>query len=288
MSKTDVIFQKGTLDEINSIDKVDGQILLTTDLGVNNKMFTDVKKSDGTIERIRIAGTNDVDENFSETSTNPIMNKTIAKTINEINQRVLRNYNSNEANKNTLKDVADSLGEYKILWQRDEAADTKGYVVEPYYSESTEAQLKLRTRELPQIYNLSEKISEQKQGIIILFSALNIQYEEPSIPRDIGTVHYQPQNFYFISRFVHKKEVELFPGAGHSFLLIGSNTFSWSSTALHYLYINDEQINDHVYNLFDCANATDYTSYWTNTPITGQNGIKYSNSKFCIRAILGV
>ena len=78
MSKTDVVFQRGTLDEINSTDKVDGQILLTTDLGLNNKMFTDVKKSDGTIERIRIAGTNDVDTSFDETSTNPLMNKEVS------------------------------------------------------------------------------------------------------------------------------------------------------------------------------------------------------------------
>lgn len=289
MSKTDVLFQKGTLDEINSIDKVDGQILLTTDLGVNNKMFTDVKRTDGTIERIRIAGTNDVDESFDETSTNPLMNKEIASWAFSMSLDLNKTQENNTAVSNTLNDIKDSLGEYKILWQRDDVADADGYSVYPNAIGTGETGLRNRTKDLPQVYNLSEKISEQKQGIIILFSALNIDYHKASNPNmGQSLAFYEPKDYWFISRFVHKKEVELFPGAGHSFLLIGSNEFTWSSTALHYLYINDEQINDNVYNLFDCANATQYGSYWTNKPVTGENGIKYSNSKFCIRAILGV
>lgn len=287
MSKTDVLFQKGTLDEINSIDKVDGQILLTTDLGVNNKMFTDVKRTDGTIERIRIAGTNDVDGSFDETSTNPLMNKEIASWVRSMALDLNNTQERNTAVANTLKDIKDSLGEYKILWQRDNNLDSLiGYSVYPNYTDN----INKRIQGLQKEYSLSEKISEQKQGIIILFSALNIEYYAPSSSATSaqGTVYYHPKDYHFISRFVHKKEVELFPGSGHSFLLIGSNDFSWSSTALHYLYINDEQITDNPYNLFDCANATNYGSYWTNTPITGQNGIKYSNSRFCIRAILGV
>lgn len=290
MSKTDVVFQRGTLDEINSTDKVDGQILLTTDLGLNNKMFTDVKKSDGTIERIRIAGTNDVDESFDETSTNPLMNKEVSSWVRSMAMDLNNTQENNTAVANTLNDINNSLGEYKILWQRDEYADTKkGYFVYPDATGTGETGLKNRTKDLPQIYNLSEKISEQKQGIIILFSALNINYIKPNNPnRGNYIAEYHPLDYWFISRFVHKKEVELFPGAGHSFLLIGSNDFSWSSTALHYLYISDDEIKDNVYNLFDCNNATQYGSYWTNTPVTGTNGIKYSNSKFCIRAILGV
>lgn len=289
MSKTDVVFQRGTLDEINSTDKVDGQILLTTDLGLNNKMFTDVKKSDGTIERIRIAGTNDVDTSFDETSTNPLMNKEVSSWVRSMALDLNNTQEKNTAVANTLNDIKNSLGEYKILWQRDETEDSSGYSVYPNAIGTGETGLKNRTKDLPQVYTLSEKISEQKQGIIVLFSALNIDYIKASNP-NMGQSFaiYHPQDYHFISRFVHKKEVELFPGAGHSFLLIGSNKFEWSSTALHYLYISDDEIKDNVYNLFDCANATQYGSYWTNTPITGQNGIKYSNSKFCIRAILGV
>lgn len=285
MSKTDVVFQRGTLDEINSTDKVDGQILLTTDLGLNNKMFTDVKKSDGTIDRIRIAGTNDVDTSFDETSTNPLMNKEVSSWVRSMAIDLNNTQEKNTAVANTLNDINNSLGEYKILWQRDKVADDAGYPIN--LKGST---LEDRTKGLPQVYNLSEKISEQKQGIIILFSAVNLRVVAgimgQGTKQDVVTYH--PQDYHFISRFVHKKEVELFPGAGHSFLLIGSNDFSWSSTALHYLYINDEQINDNIYNLFDCGNFVTTTNYDTNTPITGQNGIKYSNSKFCIRAILGV
>lgn len=285
MSKTDVVFQRGTLDEINSTDKVDGQILLTTDLGLNNKMFTDVKKSDGTIERIRIAGTNDVDTSFDETSTNPLMNKEVSSWVRSMAIDLNNTQEKNTTVANTLNDINNSLGEYKILWQRDKAADDAGYPIN--LKGST---LEDRTKGLPQVYNLSEKISEQKQGIIILFSAVNLRVVTgimgQGTKQDVVTYH--PQDYHFISRFVHKKEVELFPGAGHSFLLIGSNDFSWSSTALHYLYINDEQINDNIYNLFDCGNFVTTTNYDTNTPVTGTNGIKYSNSKFCIRAILGV
>lgn len=285
MSKTDVVFQRGTLDEINSTDKVDGQILLTTDLGLNNKMFTDVKRSDGTIERIRIAGTNDVDTSLSNTSTNPVMNKEVSSWARSMALDLNNTQEHITAATNTLNDIKNSLGEYKILWQRDKAADDAGYPIN--LKGST---LEDRTKGLPQVYNLSEKISEQKQGIIILFSAVNLRVVAgimgQGTKQDVVTYH--PQDYHFISRFVHKKEVELFPGAGHSFLLIGSNDFSWSSTALHYLYINDEQINDNIYNLFDCGNFVTTTNYDTNTPITGQNGIKYSNSKFCIRAILGV
>lgn len=289
MSKTDVLFQKGTLDEINSTDKVDGQILLTTDLGLNNKMFTDVKKSDGTIERIRIAGTNDVDTSFDETSTNPLMNKEVSSWVRSMATDLNDTQERNTAVANTLNDIKNSLGEYKILWQRDEVADSAGYPVYMNYYGDTQEQLKNRTRDLPQVYSLSEKISEQKQGIIILFSNLQLKYKPQENPQQgISYYQYIPQDYHFISRFVHKKEVELFPGAGHSFLLIGSNKFEWSSTALHYLYISDDEIKDNVYNLFDCANATQVGSYSTNTPITGENGIKYSNSKFCIRAILGV
>ena len=289
MSKTDVIFQKGTLDEINSTDKVDGQILLTTDLGLNNKMFTDVKKSDGTIERIRIAGTNDVDTSFDETSTNPLMNKEVSSWVRSMATDLNSTQEKNIAVANTLNNINNSLGEYKILWQRDKAADDAGYPVYPNITGTGLKNITNRTKDLPQIYNLSEKISEQKQGIIILFSCLNIDYHKASNPNmGQSLAFYKPQNYWFISRFVHKKEVELFPGAGHSFLLIGSNDFSWSSTALHYLYISDDEIRDNVYNLFDCNNATQYGSYYTNNPVTGDNGIKYSNSKFCIRAILGV
>lgn len=289
MSKTDVLFQKGTLDEINSMDKVDGQVLLTTDLGVNNKMFTDIKKSDGTLERIRIAGTTDIDDSFDETSTNPLMNKEIASWVRSMALDLNNTQKSNTAVANALNDINDSLGEYKILWQRDEDADAEGYSVYPNAIGTGETGLKNRTKDLPQTYSLSEKISEQKQGIIILFSALNIEYHKASNP-NVGQsmVVYKPQAYHFISRFVHKKEVELFPGAGHSFLLIGANNFAWTSTALHYLYISDDEIKDNVYNLFDCNNATQQSSYWTNTPVTGTNGIKYSNSRFCIRAILGV
>lgn len=285
MSKTDVLFQKGTLDEINSTDKVDGQILLTTDLGLNNKIFTDVKQSDGTIERVKIAGANDIDEYLSDTSTNPVMNKAISVEYNGIRSDIEATEAWNTYNRQTLDDIIEGYGEYAILWERDATADAKGYPVYPKASTIEE-----RTKGLPQEYTFANDalISDMPHGIILVFSAVNLKYTKPTGSSTIGTVTYSPQNYHFVTFFVHKKEVELFPSAGHSFFLIGANNFAWTSTSLHYLYISDDKIKDNSLNLFDCANYTSYSNYDTNTMKTGGNGIKYSNSRFCIREIIGV
>ena len=60
----------------------DGNILFTTDQA-ENKIYTDV----GT-ERIKIGGTVDVDTELSTTSTNPVQNKVITNSINDVSRRL--------------------------------------------------------------------------------------------------------------------------------------------------------------------------------------------------------
>ena len=60
----------------------DGNILFTTDQA-NNKIYADV----GT-ERIQIGGTVDVDTTLSTTSTNPVQNKVITDSINDVRGQI--------------------------------------------------------------------------------------------------------------------------------------------------------------------------------------------------------
>lgn len=51
-----ITLQRDVKANLDSIDKVDGQILFTTDKDVNNNIYTDVLREDGSLERIQIGG----------------------------------------------------------------------------------------------------------------------------------------------------------------------------------------------------------------------------------------
>lgn len=51
-----ITLQRDVKANLNSINKVDGQILFTTDKDENNNIYTDVLREDGSLERIQIGG----------------------------------------------------------------------------------------------------------------------------------------------------------------------------------------------------------------------------------------
>ena len=51
-----ITLQRDVKANLNSINKVDGQILFTTDKNENNNIYTDVLREDGSLERIQIGG----------------------------------------------------------------------------------------------------------------------------------------------------------------------------------------------------------------------------------------
>lgn len=78
---TDVLFKRDTLENIQRTALKDGQVLWTTDQEYNNKIYNDVKQSDGTIKRTQIGGTIQVDQEFNEESPYPLANKKITNEI---------------------------------------------------------------------------------------------------------------------------------------------------------------------------------------------------------------
>ena len=51
-----ITLQRDVKANLDSINKVDGQILFTTDKDENNNIYTDVPREDGSLERIQIGG----------------------------------------------------------------------------------------------------------------------------------------------------------------------------------------------------------------------------------------
>lgn len=102
---------------------------------------------------------------------------------------------------------------------------------------------------------LSEKISEQAEGIDLVFCYYN------------GT---DDTNWGWIVRRVPKKIVELEPGGGHTFELSNGK---FGSVGTKYLYINDDRIVGHADN---------------NLTGTSGSGITYANNKFVLRYVIGV
>ena len=101
--------------------------------------------------------------------------------------------------------------------------------------------------------NLTEKVSDQPNGIVLVFSAYN------------GT---DDTNYSWQSFFVPKMLVSL-STSGHTFML-SRGKFSYTGTK--YLYIYDEYITGHDDN-----------------SLTGTaNGISYANNKFVLRYVFGV
>ena len=75
----------GTLDEINSTAKVEGQLLFSTDQNPNDKIYFDKNST----TRIVLGGKDEVDTVLDANSNNPISNSGVAgvmlKTLNEVN-----------------------------------------------------------------------------------------------------------------------------------------------------------------------------------------------------------
>lgn len=103
---------------------------------------------------------------------------------------------------------------------------------------------------------LSQKVSEQPTGIVLVFS----RYSS-------GT----GQNYHFNHFFVHKAFVEAHPGAGSQFLM--STDGSLSVVASKYVYIHDDSI---------AGNANNEESG------TASSGITYNNAGFVLRYVIGV
>ena len=106
-----------------------------------------------------------------------------------------------------------------------------------------------------QSITLSEAISKQPNGIVLVFS----YYTDGAI-----------QNYNFNSFFVSKHLVALQKGCGHSFTMFASG---FATGATKYLYINDTTITGYAGNQGGGTGAT---------------GISYSNSNYVLRYVIGV
>lgn len=103
--------------------------------------------------------------------------------------------------------------------------------------------------------NLSEAISAQPNGIVLVFS----RYSSSTA-----------QNYHFNTFFIPKIQVSKHGGCGHTFLLTTEGTFSVMATK--YLYIHDTYIAGN-----DINNTTGTAS-----------GIAYNNGGFVLRYVYGV
>ena len=106
-----------------------------------------------------------------------------------------------------------------------------------------------------QVATLSEPVSQQINGIVLVFSLYRAGYAEDA------SLH---------SFFISKKEVELMPNAPHTFFLMINSGFS--VIGAKYLYIADNAITG------DATNAQDGSN----------NGFTYKNRSFVLRYVIGV
>lgn len=104
---------------------------------------------------------------------------------------------------------------------------------------------------------LSKKISEQEKGISLIFS-------------EYDTSEGKSKDETFVSFFVSKELVSLYPSKDHSFTMFAKNL---ECVATKCLYISDDKIVGHDNNIFNG---------------TGESGMKYSNDRFVLRYIIGV
>ena len=106
-----------------------------------------------------------------------------------------------------------------------------------------------------QIVTLSEKVSNQRNGIVLVFS----EYLEGAVS-DIS----------FTCHFIPKEIVSLKSGCGHIFVLSSSNL---ETVGVKHLYINDNSISGNNDNI---------------ETGTASSGITYSNNKFVMRYVIGI
>ena len=109
-----------------------------------------------------------------------------------------------------------------------------------------------------QEYTLSEKVSEQPNGIVLVFSG----YDTAT-----NTVKQTSWNTFFVSKYTVAKH----GGQGHSFIMVNNSDFL--RMGAKYIWIADGSIAGSVSNT-----ATG----------TGGSGISYENNAFVLRYVLGV
>lgn len=105
-----------------------------------------------------------------------------------------------------------------------------------------------------QTATFSERVSEQKNGIVLVWSRYDGGAKDEQI----------------ICSFIPKKLIALKDGRGFSFTMIPN---SFSTSCVKYVYISDNRLTGH-------ANNTEEG--------TGANGLKYNNKYFCLRYVIGV
>lgn len=103
---------------------------------------------------------------------------------------------------------------------------------------------------------LSEAISKQKNGIVLVFS----RYSDSTV-----------RNYNFNSFYISKYEVAAHDGVGHTFIMSSDSIFELVSAK--YLYLYDGKIVGHDYN--------------ANTGTSASN-IVYTNDQFVLRYVIGV
>ena len=105
-----------------------------------------------------------------------------------------------------------------------------------------------------QSVTLSENISAQKSGIVLVWSVWN-----GSSAEDWG----------WQFNFVPKKFVELMPGRGSDFTIMGDE---FNKCAVKFLYINNNKVTGHT----------------SNSNTGTKNGITYNNNNYVLRYVIGV
>lgn len=108
-----------------------------------------------------------------------------------------------------------------------------------------------------QTITLAEPVSEQANGLVLVFSG----YDTTNSAAKDSSI-----NTFFVS----KKQVELFPDCGHTFIL-GINA-GFSGMAAKYLYFTDTTVYGHS------GNTTSGTN----------SGISFNNSNYVLRYVIGV
>lgn len=107
-----------------------------------------------------------------------------------------------------------------------------------------------------QTVTLSQSISAQRNGIVLVFSKFNVSNNES-------------ENTNIYCYFIPKQAVALFNGCGHTISEHNTASVNW----LKYLYINDTTITGHALN----------AQYGT-----AANGVTYDNRERVLRYVIGV
>lgn len=140
-------------------------------------------------------------------STNTPINK---DNLNKIENQLESTEQSLETTNTDVQNLETKIKEQKILWQ-DEGS---------FMNENQTA-------------SLNENVSNQKTGIVLIFSAY---------------ANGQSQNYGWYEYFIPKTIVSLQPGGGHS-ILIPDNDVTYGVKAGKYLYVSDTQIRGNAKNV---------------------------------------